>query len=274
MQGEDCQDLITIEHLAALVTQDAAVAVAVVGDAQAGTMLPHRRAHFLGIFAADAGVDVPAVRRIADQHQRTTKLLQHRAAGATGGTVGRIEDDPPASETARRQQGRHQSEVAGQGSDEGRDRQAGTGGTDIPGLAGGQQLLDAQFLLVGQLDAGWTEKLDAVVARGIVGGGNDHAQGGALVPRQQAHHRSRNDAEADRFQTFGLQTRSQRMLQCRARGAGVPADKHILGAEMWLRPDKPGHGGAKPPGEVFVHDRAAVEAAHAVSAKVLAFHER
>ena len=58
---EHRQNLVAIQDLALLVAQNAAIAVAIVRDPEARAVRADGRAHFFGMLAAEAGVDIAAV---------------------------------------------------------------------------------------------------------------------------------------------------------------------------------------------------------------------
>jgi hypothetical protein len=79
VEGENGEDLIPIEHPALFVAEHAAVAVAIVGDAEPRRVRPDHRRELLRVFAADAGVDIGAVRRIAQADHHRPEPAQTRA---------------------------------------------------------------------------------------------------------------------------------------------------------------------------------------------------
>src|SRR5690606_32487772 len=87
------QDFVAVEHLAIFVAEDAPVAIAVVRDPDASAGFADARGHLLGMLAADAVVDVAAVRRLPERDDLGTEPTEYPWTGYTGGTVCRIEHD-------------------------------------------------------------------------------------------------------------------------------------------------------------------------------------
>src|SRR5207253_3307941 len=118
-------------------------------------------------------------------------------------------------------------------------------------------LLDLLLLRVRQLPALAVEELHAVVLRRIVGGGDDRAD---VLGKERDCRRGEHTRE-DRGPTRADDAAGERLLERRARRAGVPADEYAATS----RPQR--HGFAETLDELR-RQVVAEDSANAVSAKV------
>jgi hypothetical protein len=182
----------------------ARVAIAIVRDAEPRTRLAHTRREFLRMFAANAVVDIVAVRQPADQLNLRAELPQHHRACRACRAVGCIQNNLPSAQRPRRQQTpdfiqiRRESFRAAQRPALQRDRWLLR-----------QQSLQLCLLRVGQLHAAACKKFDAVVRR----------------DRRRGQHAQRHAVYADR-----RHPRRNRFEQALARRPRITADQHALHA--------------------------------------------
>ena len=96
------ENLIPVDHPAALIAQHATIAVAVVRDAQPRSGCEHARRQLLSVFAADPGVDVAAVGGVAQADDLGAKRPQHHRTRRARRPVRGVEHDAPARESRGR----------------------------------------------------------------------------------------------------------------------------------------------------------------------------
>ena len=94
LRREHGEDLVAVEWLAVAVNRQAAVRVAVEGQARVGAVLEYRGRQRLQVRRPDARVDVQAVRCGADRDDLGPGPAQRARADAVGGTVRAVHDDP------------------------------------------------------------------------------------------------------------------------------------------------------------------------------------
>jgi len=111
---EQGENLIAVEDVAVLIAQDAAIAVAVVGDAQARARRAHAFSQPRRVLAPHAGIDVAPVGPVAEADDFRPEAAEHGGAARAGRSIGRVEHDPPARERVRCQDPRGRCNVVGQ----------------------------------------------------------------------------------------------------------------------------------------------------------------
>ncbi len=225
-QGQHGEDLVAVDLRARGVHGQAAVRVAVVGDAEVGPVFDHGLLEQAQVGGAAAVVDVQAVGLGADGDDLGAGPGEGLGRDAGGRAVRLVQDDlqpvEPVGEDAD-EVGDVLVEalvVAGDPAD------AGAGGP-VPGGAGAVLLvdgLDAVLQLVGELVAAPREELDPVVGHGVVAGGEHHAEVGTQRTGEIRHRRGGQHTDAQDVHARARQTCDDGGLQELAGGAGVAAD--------------------------------------------------
>ena len=103
VHGEEGEDLVAVKDLTALVAEDAAVSVAVVGRAEPGSGREDEARQGLGVLASDPLVDVPAVRPVPDARKIRPERAEDGRGRRRGGAVCGVERDLPSLERSRGQ---------------------------------------------------------------------------------------------------------------------------------------------------------------------------
>ena len=228
--------LVTVVDAAVAVDRQHAIGIAVEGEADFGAGAGDALGQRLEVGGPTAGVDVAPIGLGPDHVDLGPKALEDRRRGAVGGAVGAVEDDAAAGEVEwegglqlaqvvveaavelahaprlHRDRGRHFTRYA----------------VEIA-TAVVEAGLDPRLELVAELRPLAGEELDAVVAIGVVGGGDD---GGEVEPQPLDEDRGgggRQHTAEQRVASGGGDPGSQGGLQHRPRLAGV-ADDQDLGA--------------------------------------------
>ena len=102
LQGEHGEDLVPVDHVAGGVHGEAAVGVAVVGDAGVGILGDDTLAQTGQVRRATAVVDVQAVGDGVDRHDVRAEAAQRLGGGARGGAVGAVDDHAQPAQRVRR----------------------------------------------------------------------------------------------------------------------------------------------------------------------------
>ena len=142
--------MVAVDDVAVGVDGEAAVGVAVVGDADVGAVLAHRGLQEAEVGRADAVVDVHAVGVGADDGDLRAGVAERLGRDARGGAVGAVEHDVQAVEAVR-QRAEQVDDVAVLGVGEPAD--AADAAADRRELLLAEVRLDAVLDLVGQLRA-------------------------------------------------------------------------------------------------------------------------
>ena len=190
------QQLVAVDHMAALVDQDDPVGVAVERDADIGAHLAHLAAQRFRRGRAAFLVDVESVGLDADRNHVGAQLPQRFRHHLVGRAVGAIDHHAQAVEAEiARQRALGEFDVAVM------DAVDAAGAAEAGALRQFlverlvEQLLDLLLDVVGQLEALRAEQLDAVVLEQIVRSRDHHAEIGAHRLGQHRHRRRRHRAE-------------------------------------------------------------------------------
>ncbi len=225
---EDRQDLVAVDLLALGVGGQAAVRVAVQGDAEVGLVLLHRGAQLVQVGGADAVVDVQAGRLGAQGVHHLGAGPGERLRGDPGGrTVRAVDDDLHAVQPVRqhRDQVRHVPVEALVVLADPAHRGAGRA---VPGLVADAVApvvrLDRVLDRVVQLVAAAGEELDAVVGHRVVAGGQHHAEVRAERAGQVRDGRGGQHADPQHVHAGTGQAGDHRGLQELSGRPGVTAD--------------------------------------------------
>ena len=178
-QRQDAHDLVAVDLAAQRVNRQAAVRVAIEGDAQIRLVLDDGLAEVLDVGGAHPVVDVVAVRLRGDDDDLGTRLPQCGRTHDRGRPVCAVDDDGQPGQGPLRAglaQAAHQvlRELVRGGrvaADAAHLRARGA----LPLLV--QEREDLVLLRVGELRAAGAEELDAVVRHGVVRGGDDDSEG-------------------------------------------------------------------------------------------------
>jgi hypothetical protein len=187
-QREDRHHVVAVHHPAGVVDREAAVGVAVQGDAGGRAVGDDGLAQAVQVRGAVAVVDVEAVRLRTDHGDVGAGLAQRPRRDLAGGAVRAVDDDAQPVEPVRRR-GEQAGDVAVRGVREAaHPADAGAGGA-LPGLV--EAPLDGVLDLVRQLVPAAREDLDPVVRHRVVRGGEHDAEvrGGARHQRGDGRRR-------------------------------------------------------------------------------------
>ena len=194
--GDDREQLVAVDEVAALVGDHHAIGVAVERDPDVGAHLPHLAAERIRLGGAAILVDVEAVGIDADREHLGAEFPQRVGHDAIGRAVGAIDDDAQAVERDVARQGplgEFDVAVVHAVDALGAPERGGLG--ELLAEIAVDQLLDLGFDLVGQLVAVRAEQLDAVVGIEVVRGRDHDAEVGAHRARQHGDRRRRHRAE-------------------------------------------------------------------------------
>ena len=221
-------DLVAVDEVAQLIHRQAAVRVAVKGDADVIAARLHHGGQAVQVGGAALVVDVHTVRvGVDDVGAQLGELVEEAGSGGVGGAVSAVHQDVQPGQIAG-DGGLQVVDVVGH-----RLLRHVAHLADLPvGLAGNvvvaeeDDVLDLLLQLVGELEALAVEDLDAVVLKGVVAGGDDDASIRLLVHRHPGHARSGQSAQVQHVSAGGTQARNEGALQQVARDTGVLADGH------------------------------------------------
>ena len=235
--GADGHDLVAVDGIPLLVHQQAAVGVAVEGDAQivpAGNNAPGQGLQMGG---AAAVVDVDAVRLRVDEVRLKRKRPEQVRRGGAGRAVGAVHQHPQAGQVAvdAAQQMLHIGAVQGVHTVVAAAHGAVHGSRKLRMVQ--DQVLHTPLHLIGELVALGVEDLDAVVGIGVVGGGDDDTGVRLLLHRQKGHRRGGDGAQGHHVAAYGADTGHQGRFQHIGGNAGVLADGDEGAAALFLRQD-------------------------------------
>ena len=179
--GHDRHDLVPVHDGALVVNGQAAVGVAVVGDAQVRAVVQHGCLQAFKVRGAVAVVDVDAVGLGADDHHLGTGGVEDLRGAAAGSAVGAVQDDlQPVEPVGQGLQQVH--DVAVLGVREATDPSHVRADRAVLGLVQGR--LDGVLQGVVELLAAAGQELDPVVGSRVVRGGDHHPEVGIQVGHQ------------------------------------------------------------------------------------------
>ena len=185
LQSANRHHIVAVNQLAGLVTEQHAVGIAVMGDAQVRAVFPDLLAHLLRVHRAAFLVDVHAVGLIAVHENLGAKLAQDAGCGFIGRAVGAIDHDTHAFERHAAREGTlGVFNVAAKRVVDAHRLANGVGGrADALDVAAENQLFDLPLDVVVEFVAVRTKKFNAVVVIRIVRRGDDDAGVGAQAAR-------------------------------------------------------------------------------------------
>ncbi len=225
-EGEDGEDLVAVDDVALVVDRQAAVGVAVEGEAGVGTVLDDGTLEGPQVRRSAAVVDVEAVGGRVDRDHLGAGVAQRERAGLVRRALRAVEDDLEPVEGL----GRGRDEVGGVVGDRGvvrRDATDVTTGRALPLLA--HPTLDGDLDRVVELVAAAGQELDAVVGHRVVRGREHDAEVDAELVGQVRDTRGRQDAEQEHVDTRRGEAGDDGRLEELSGDARVPTD-HGTGA--------------------------------------------
>ena len=262
VQRQDQHDRVAVDDGALLVHHEAAVAVAVEGDAQRQLLVAHEGLQRLQMRRPAAQVDVAAVGVGADDVDVEIEIAEQSRRHRGGGAIGAVQADAQAADVADEGQGRPAV------LDVGRD--------DLVRLDLRRRVARDNEMRVGhqgfhlaleplvELLAVPREHLDAVVFVGIVRRRDHDAGVEVLGARDDGHRRRRHHAGRQQIAPDGAHAAGQRPLDPEAGLARVAAreDPHraLMGQHAHERRSEPHHG-------CLVERRLTSHAAHTIGSK-------
>src|SRR5438105_5985300 len=219
------EELIAVVDDAGGVDHHEAIAVAVEPDSEIGAVALHFFDEQPRIRCAAIGVDVHAVRRVADGHDVGAELVEHRRRDVIARAMRAIDDQPDTAQVElRRKRALAEFDVA-----------AG-GVVDAARLAKLRRrrarerhfhrALDFRFDGVRQLGAGRRKKLDAVVVERIMRSADHDARGEAQRARQIGDSRGGQRAAQIDIDARGGESGLERSLEQIAGDSRVLADQY------------------------------------------------
>ena len=224
--GQDMEGVIAVEQAAVLVGPKGPVGVAVEGNAEIRPFADDGRGHAFWMEGTASGVDVPAVRRRVQGDRIGPDGPEDVGGDARAGSLAAVEDDLETAGQAHALETVDQeffvivdqAAFHGRGTVVGRRRHTGLGENGF---------LEARFPGIGDLHALGRENLDAVVAVGVVRGGDDGAGAEGMDQGQVADPRCRNDPRGMKSPSGIGDAADELRLDPFAGLAGVPADEHF-----------------------------------------------
>ena len=221
VEREQRHQLVAVHGRAGVVDREAAVGVAVEGEAGVGAVREHRLAQPRQVGGSAALVDVDAVGLVVDR--------EHRDAGVPQGTWPDLDRRAVRAVEHDAQPGRAVVEGAEQvvgvlldGRAVRRDPADVGTGRALPLLV--EALLDLLLERVVELHAAASQELDAVVGHRVVGGGDHHAEVGAERVGEEGDARGREHPEPQHVDARRGEPRDHRVLEELPRDPGVAAD--------------------------------------------------
>ena len=218
--GQQAEDLVAVDDLAGVVDREAAVGVAVDGEAGVGPVLEHGLPQRGQVGRAAAGVDVEPVGAVPDRDDPRAGGGQRLRAGLVRSTVGAVEHHGEAVEAHvegvdevsdvvgdRRGVRRHPAHVRA-----GRQGHRGVHGR-----------LDVLLHRVVELVPPAAEQLDAVVGHRVVACGDHHTEVGCQVVGEVGDARGRHHAQPQHVDAGRGQPRHDGVLEELPRDARVAA---------------------------------------------------
>ena len=241
VDGGDGHDLVAIDEVSIFITEQDAVGVTIVRDANLGSAFADEFLDLLGVGAAAVGVDVGAVGVVVDDDKVGAEFAQDAGAGLVGRAVAAIERD--AERLERVAAGKAllgEFDIAAEGVVDAKSLpDFRGGGADVFDLAAENQILDLRLDGVVEFVAIVAEEFDAVVLVGIVGGGEDNAGIGAQGSCDVGNTRGGQRADDEGIGAERGEAGDHGVLEHVAGEAGVLADDDFqaagAGGEAGLR---------------------------------------
>ncbi len=202
--GQDAHDLVAVDDASQGVHGQAAVGVAVECHAQVGLGFDDEALQRFEVGRSDTVVDVEAVGFGGGDDDFGTGLTQCGGSDDGGGTVGAVDDDLESGQRAHVLSIDAAHEVFGVLIGGGRvagDATDGRAGGAVPILV--EDFEDLVFDGVVELRSACGEELDAVVGHGVVGGGDDDAEGGTRVLDDLSDARGRQHSRVEDVDSGG-----------------------------------------------------------------------
>ena len=206
---------VAIHDLAGMRDEQRAIGVAVEGHAQIRAGFEHLRAQGFQMLRAAMQIDVASVRGAADGFDLRAQPRKQLRTEIGRRAVRGVDDDADAGEAARQGRRRGNPDTRGRG----RDRRRAVAepacrpvSTLIP-LKAKMCCSSSVLLLIGQLEAGMIDDLDAVVLIRIVRGGDHDAGGEGADPGGVGQTRrgdQSGEARASRLRAAGRRRRARR----------------------------------------------------------------
>ncbi len=207
---------VPVDLVGVAVHRDQPVAVAVERDAEVEVAVPDERGQRGEVGGATADVDVRPVGPVADRGHVGAEPLECGGRQPGHGPVGRVAGDPQAVEGRAEALDEHVDVALAEP----------VGAHGLPGGCRGrfvgEERLDLELLLVGQLDALAREDLDAVVLGRVVARRDDRA----TRLREERNRRRREDATEGYGRSAGREPGRERLLERGPGLARVAADEH------------------------------------------------
>ena len=223
--GNQRHDLVAVYLVALLVHRQAAVCIAVEGNAHIIAALAHPSAQLLQMSGAAVYIDIGAVGPVIDIiHVHVIAVKQPLSRNGSR-TVGAIHQHSQVMGLALHR-GNQIADIEIHG------MAVVIGHANVSALFQGQRLVGEHIVLngilqlVGQLCSIGAKELDAVILIGIVGGGNHHTGGCLAHNSSQRHCGSRDHAQGMDICATGRKTRNDCALQHIRRNPGILADHH------------------------------------------------
>ena len=268
--GDDINQLVAVVNRAVFIDHNQAVAVAVERDTVVGFVLQHGSLQGFDVGGADALVDIEAVGGIADADHIGAQLVKDFGRGVVAGAVGGINHQFQIAQIERAGEGGFAKfDVAGVGAVD------AAGAAELLGWLGEHLFFqfgfDGQLGGVVQLHAAFGEKLDAVVGKLIMRGGNHHAAGQAQGAGEIGDARGGQRAGLENIDAGGGEAGHQRGFEHIAGNARVFADNHGGFVLAVVLNQRVAESAAEPHHKIGRNRITADPAADAVGAEIFAF---
>ena len=270
--GEHRHHLVPVHHLAPLVDTDGPVGIPVERYADVGAVPPDGVLQRLGMERPAVPVDVLAVGIDAERDHPGAELLQDLGGHFVRGTVAAIDGDrEPIERQVARERALGEDVVAADGIVDAEGLpDLGSGRAERVDRVREDEPLDLRLELVGELEPGRAEELDAVVLEGIVRRGDDDPGVGAERAGEERDARGGERPDQEHVDSHGADARGHGGLEHVAREARVLADQDLVPAIRLLR-----HVGERAPEserDLRGHRLDVRDPAHAVRAEQLAHY--
>ena len=220
--GADAHHLVAVDEGAALVHGHQAVRVAIKGQADIRTQLPHQLTQALGMGGAAVLVDVGAVGLMIIHRHRGAQLLQHGGGHLIAGALGAVYHNvQPVKAGAGGFLGKVDVAALGVALTHRAAHLSADGQVLVLGQAVADDVLNAVLHRIRQLIAVAVKELDAVVLHSVVAGGNHRARIRLVIPGQIGDGRGRQHLHQHGLRAHGADARHQGGLQHFTADAGI-----------------------------------------------------